>query len=184
MDDRTGARTPPIDDSMNRARTATSDAVGAVKETAREATDGIKDAVRDAKHTIQDKARGVMDDAQARAAEQTRTAANTLRDTAGNLNGELPWMKTALDKTADGFEHLTNALHRGDVGQTLNAVTDFARRQPALFIGLSVAAGFALARVGKTAIEDVQDQAQPRPPSEPELTLTEAVSPYAPVKEF
>lgn len=184
MDNRTGAPTPPIDDSLNRARTATNEAIGTVKDTAREATDGIKDALRDAKHSIQDKARGVMDDAQAKAADQTRTASNTLRDSAQGLNGELPWMQTALNKTADGFDHLTNALHRGDIGQTLNAVTDFARRQPALFMGLSVAAGFALARVGKTAIEELQPENPAREPSEPELTLTEAVSPYAPVKEF
>jgi hypothetical protein len=183
MNNRPGAPAPPIDESLSRARTATNEAVGTVKDTAREASEGIKDALRDAKHSLQDKARGVMDDAQTRAADQTRTAAHTLRDTAGNLNGELPWMRTALNKTADGFDHLTNALNRGDIQQTLNAVTDFARRQPALFMGLSVAAGFALARVGKTAIEEMQPD-QAREPSQPEVTVAEAVSPYAPVKEF
>ena len=33
----------------------------------------------------------------------------------------------------------------------------FARRNPALFLGASVALGFALARVGKTAIERAAD---------------------------
>ena len=180
METRPGAPAPPIDESLNRARSATDDAIGTVKDTAREASAGIKDALRDASHTLKDKARGAMDDAQTKAAEQSRTAANTLRDTAQGLDGELPWMKTALNKTADGFDHLTTALNRGDVNQAVNAVSDFARRQPALFMGLSVAAGFALARVGKTAIEEIHPPA--REPSEP--TVTEAVAPYAPVTEI
>jgi hypothetical protein len=173
--------TPPIDESANRVRTAADDAIGTVKDTAREAVAGIKDGVREIGQKVKDQARGIMDDAQAKAAEQSRTAAHTLRDAAGGLNGELPWMKTALDKTADGFEHLTSALNRGDVGQALNAMSDFARRQPALFMGLSVAAGFALARVGKTALDELKplDDSQ----ETNELQLSEAVGPYAPTAE-
>ena len=175
--------TPPVDESMNRVRGAADNAMGTVKDTAREAAAGIKDGVREIGQRMKDQARSAMDDAQARAAEQSRTAAHALRDAAGGLNGELPWMKTALHKTADGFDHLTHALNRGDVGQMLNAMSDFARRQPALFMGLSVAAGFALARVGKTALDEMKpadDASQERS----ELQLTEAVGPYAPTAEI
>lgn len=174
--------TPSVDESIGRVRTAADQAVGTVKDTAREAVAGIKDGVREIGDRVKTQARGVMDDAQAKAADQSRTAAHTLREAAGGLDGELPWMKTALNKTADGFEHLTSALNRGDVGQALNAVSDFARRQPALFMGLSVAAGFALARVGKTAL----DEMKPVDPSQEktELELTEAVAPYAPTAEL
>jgi hypothetical protein len=173
---------PPIDESVGRVRTAADQAVGTVKDTAREAVAGIKDGVREIGERVKTQARGVMEDAQTRAADQSRTAAHTLREAAGGLNGELPWMKTALNKTADGFEHLTTALNRGDVGQALNAMSDFARRQPALFMGLSVAAGFALARVGKTALDEMKplDDSQEKT----ELELTEAVAPYAPTAEI
>jgi hypothetical protein len=172
------ASAPPIDESLGRVRTAADQAVGTVKDTAREAVAGIKDGVREIGDRVKTQARGVMDDAQTKAADQAKTAAHTLREAAGGLNGELPWMKTALDKTADGFEHLTSALNRGDVGQALSAVQDFARRQPALFMGLSVAAGFALARVGKTALDDLKPADDVQDKSE--LNLTEAVAPYAP----
>jgi ElaB/YqjD/DUF883 family membrane-anchored ribosome-binding protein len=169
MENRPGATPPPIDESVDRVRSA-----------AENALHDAKYAAKDAASAIKDKALGVVGEAQNRAADETRTAAHTLRDTASNLNGELPWMKTALDKTADGFDQLTNALNRGDIGQCLNAVTDFARRQPALFMGLSVAAGFALARVGKTAIEEVQEHAQ-----EPQReAIRESVAPYAPPTEI
>jgi len=173
---------PPIDESFGRVRTAADQAVGTVKDTARDAVAGVKDGVREIGERVKTQARGVMDDAQNKAADQAKTAAHTLREAAGGLNGDLPWMKTALNKTADGFEHLTTALNRGDVGQALSAVQDFARRQPALFMGLSVAAGFALARVGKTAIEDLQPLDASKDRSE--LDLTNAVSPYAPTSEI
>jgi hypothetical protein len=180
MEDQFGAKTPPIDDSAARARAALDEAKGAIGQTAREAATTVKDSLRDTSHALKDKAMGVMGDAQAKAADQSRTAANTLRSTANNLDGELPWMKTALNKTADGFEHLTSALNKGDVNQVMSAVGDFARRQPALFMGLSVAAGFALARVGKTALESSGDS--PSTPADP--TIQEAVAPYAPSAEI
>jgi hypothetical protein len=167
MDNRSGAPAPPIDESANRVRSAADDAISEVKH-----------AVKDAAATIKDKAKEAAEGVQAKTADQTRTAANTLRETANNLSGEVPWMKTALNRTADGFDHLTSALNRGDIGQGLNAISDFARRQPALFLGLSVAAGFALARVGKTAIEEVQDS---RTSSRGDEHVDEAVAPYAPV---
>jgi hypothetical protein len=174
--------TPPVDESLSRVRTAADQAVGTVKDAAREAVAGVKDGVREIGERVKTQARGVMDDAQTKAADQAKTAAHTLREAAGGLNGELPWMKTALNKTADGFEHLTSALNKGDVGQALNAVSDFARRQPALFMGLSVAAGFALARVGKTALDEIKplDASQDKT----ELELTDALGPYAPTAEI
>jgi hypothetical protein len=166
MENRPGASAPPIDESADRVRGAAGEAVSDVKH-----------AAKDAAAAIKDKAMATAEGVQAKAADQARTAAHTLRDTANGLDGDLPWMKTALNKTADGFDHLTSALNRGDVGQCLNAVTEFARRQPALFLGLSVAAGFALARVGKTAIEEVQDSQMRSPESD---QIQEAVGPYAP----
>lgn len=180
MEDRFGAKTPPVDNSAARARAALDEAKNSIGQTARDAASNVKDTVRETTHALKDKAMGVMGDAQAKAADQSRTAANTLRDTANNLNGELPWMKTALSKTADGFEHLTSALNKGDVNQVLSAVGDFARRQPALFMGLSVAAGFALARVGKTAFEGATDSAST--PADP--AIQDAVAPYAPTAEI
>jgi ElaB/YqjD/DUF883 family membrane-anchored ribosome-binding protein len=165
MENRPGASAPPIDESTDRVRSAADEALSEVKH-----------AAHDVASTIKEKAGETVQNAQNKAADQTRTAATTLRDTASHLDGDLPWMKTALNKTADGFDHLTRSLDRGDIGQSLNAITDFARRQPALFLGLSVAAGFALARLGKTAVEEVQEN-QARSQDD---QIREATAPYAP----
>src|SRR5262245_49053451 len=103
MEDRPGAPAPPIEDSADRARAS-----------AGEALHDVKHAAKDMASSVKDKAKETAYEAQAKAADQTRTAANTLRDTASGLDGDLPWMKTALNKTADGFDHLTRAINRGD----------------------------------------------------------------------
>lgn len=178
MDDRTGASAPPAEDSINRAKSAAETALSDVKQVARDAASMLKSNVKDEAETVKEKAAHVVSDAQTKAADQARTAAHTLRDTADRLEGDLPWMNAALNKTADGLERVTNTLNTGDLKQTVESLTQFARNHPALFLGLSVAAGFALARVGKTAMEgthasDTQAAGQG--------FVDEAVAPYAPV---
>lgn len=142
MEDRPRDPVAPVDDSVAVATSASTDFVDGAKDLASKATGDAKDVVQN-----------LAEDAKGKIADQSRSATAALRETASTLDGELPWMGAALNKAADGFENLTGALNKGDVGQTLEAVTAFAKRQPALFLALSVAAGFALARIGKTAIE-------------------------------
>lgn len=124
-----------------------------VRQVVRDAAADLASIAKDQAGAAKEKAKAAVADAQAKASDQVRTAASALRDTANGLHDELPWMGRTLHKTADGLETLTSSLTTGNINDTLDAVTSFAKRQPALFIGLSVAAGFALARVGKTAIE-------------------------------
>jgi ElaB/YqjD/DUF883 family membrane-anchored ribosome-binding protein len=179
MEDRTGAAAPPpTDESVNRVKSAAENALSDVKQVARDAASTLKSAVKDEADSVKEKAMHAVGDAQTKAADQARTAAHTLRDTANRLEGDLPWMNTALNKTADGLERVTNTLTTGDMKQTVESLTQFARNHPALFLGLSVAAGFALARVGKTAMEgthtsDTQAAGQG--------FVDDAVAPYAPV---
>lgn len=153
MENRTGASAPPAEESVNRAKSAAETALGDVKQVAQETASMLKSGIKEETGTVREKARQVVSDAQAKAADQARTAAATLRDTAGRVESDLPWMNTALNKTADGLERVTGMLNTGDMKQTVSALTQFARNHPALFLGASVAAGFALARVGKTALE-------------------------------
>ena len=182
MENRTGASAPPTEESVNRAKSAADTVLTDVKQVARDVASNVKAAVKDETATVREKAMGVMNDAQAKAADQARTAANTLRDTANRLEGELPWMNTALNRAADGFERFTSTVGSGDVKQTLDALNQFARRQPALFLGLSVAAGFALARVGKTVMDGAASSTttSDTQPGQGQGLVDESVAPYAP----
>lgn len=123
-----------------------------VEDTARRVRDAAGSAASDAKHAA---LQGV-EDARAKAGDAGRTTASRLRELADQVQGDIPWMATAFTKSADGLDSVTNSLTQGDMHQCMSGVSDFARRQPAIFLGASVALGFALARVGKTALEKAQ----------------------------
>jgi hypothetical protein len=169
MEKRPGASAPPAEESVERARGS-----------AEQAMQDIKHAAKDAAGAVADRTKEVVGDAQAEAERQAQTAANTLRETADRLEGDLPWLDAGLRKAADGLEGLTAGLNRGNLQQAIDTVSDFARRQPAAFLGLSVALGFALARVGKTAVEEVQEG---RAATGAGADYGETTAPYTPAAE-
>lgn len=100
-----------------------------------------------------------------RAAGSAHGVAAALRRVADEVEGEQGWIGSALRKSADGVDKATNSLGDGDVSRAMESLNGFARQQPAIFLGASLALGFALARVGKTAIERVSEEnANPNPP--------------------
>jgi hypothetical protein len=113
--------------------------------------------VKDAAETVIDRTKQIAGEQVERGAERAvgsaQTAASALRRAAEEVQGEHAWIGTALLKSADGLDAASQSLAGGDVNRALNELGGFARRQPALFLGTSLALGFALARVGKTAIE-------------------------------
>lgn len=135
--------TTSTEDTTQRVRDAAGNAVGDMKATAGSAMNDVKNA---ALHQVEG--------AREKAGEMGHTTASRFRDLAGQVEQDMPWLSGAFVKSADSLDTVTDSLTRGDLGQALNGLTDFAKRQPAIFLGASVALGFALARVGKTAIEE------------------------------
>lgn len=144
------------DETAQRVRDAASNAAGDIKAAAGSA---IKDVKNAALHQVEG--------AREKAGEMGHTTASRFRDLAGQVEQDLPWLSGAFTKSADGLDNVTNSLTRGDLGQTFNALTDFAKRQPAIFLGASVALGFALARIGKTAIEEAVPAQSAEPDAQP-----------------
>jgi hypothetical protein len=92
-----------------------------------------------------------------RVASSAQSTASALRRAASDVEPDNAWVSTALRKSADGLEQATRSLTGGDYSRGIHDLNAFARRQPAIFLGASLALGFALARVGKTAIEAASD---------------------------
>jgi hypothetical protein len=136
MDDTTGgtgAETP-------------ADAVRRVKDAASNVMDASKDAASRAAGKGADQARSSID-----------AVASSLHRVAADVEGENAWVGSALHKSAQSLERAAESLTGGDLNRAFESVNGFARRQPAIFLGVSIALGFALARVGKTAIENATD---------------------------
>jgi hypothetical protein len=144
MDDSTGApgaNTTPAD-SARRIK----DAAATVIERGREA----------AMAKVQEKVHEGAE--RARSSAQSTTSA--LRRAADDVEVDNALIGTGLRKAADLLEQATGHINGGDLSRTLDGLNTFARRQPALFLGASLALGFVLARLGKTAFEDVVDTPQ------------------------
>ena len=67
------------------------------------------------------------------------------------LEGHQDWIAHMVERGADELGVLANTLRTNDLQSLLGELGSLARRQPALFVGASMAAGFALARVGRIA---------------------------------
>jgi hypothetical protein len=144
------------------------------KEIAMENSDGQR-AAESARETISDSTRRIKDSAAdlvdrgkaaaaetlergvERAADGADQTASALRRAADDVESDNRWIGAALRKSADGLEQATRSLSGGDVSRVLDDLNGFARRNPAVFLGASLALGFALARVGKTAVEEARE---------------------------
>lgn len=117
--------------------------------------------IKDSASTVIERGKEAAGEAATKGAERVASTADStasaLRRAADDVEGDNRMIGTALRKSAESIERATQSLHGGDYSRALDDLNGFARRQPALFLGASVALGFALARVGKTAIEEASD---------------------------
>ncbi|PZO53443.1 MAG: hypothetical protein DCF16_06910 [Alphaproteobacteria bacterium] len=134
-------------DNTNGAPSATpADSARRIKDSATQLLETGKDA---AKHKVEQGVESV--------AQSAQTTASALRRAADDVQPDNAWIGNVLRKSAESLDNATRSLADGDVSRGVSDLNAFARRNPAIFLGASVALGFALARVGKTAIERATD---------------------------
>lgn len=87
-------------------------------------------------------------------ADRLSTVAERAQRSAADLRRDEPWLGDLLGRGANELEGLASDLRRNEIGDLMGSVETFARRQPALFMGATVALGYALTRfVGAGAQE-------------------------------
>lgn len=113
--------------------------------------------IKDSATTVVDRAKHAasqqLGEGAQRVTDSAHNAASALRRAADDVQSENDFIGVALRKTADTIDRATQSFSGGDLNRTLEDLNGFARRQPALFLGASFALGFAVARIGKTAVE-------------------------------
>jgi hypothetical protein len=85
-------------------------------------------------------------------ADRLEGVAGALHRSAQDLREKEAWLAQLMDKGADEMTSFATTLRTSDFNSLVGNLQNLARRQPALFMGASVAAGFALARVGRLAV--------------------------------
>jgi hypothetical protein len=96
-----------------------------------------------------------LDDQKSRVSETLGSVAGAVRGMTQPLreNGQAG-MAEYVDKAAQGIDRWASQLRERDIDDAVHAVQDFARRQPALFLGIAFGAGVLAARFLKSSAED------------------------------
>lgn len=78
--------------------------------------------------------------------------------------GQQEWIADAIERGASELQSLATALRDNDVASLSRQIGSLAQRRPALFAGICLAGGLALARVGKLVAVDLSREDLPSLP--------------------
>jgi hypothetical protein len=124
----------------------------------RASTDIARDKLNEATEAAKDVATGTVDQLKDRAREQQRSGADFIERFAGNIRDaarafdhDAPYAARGIDSAAKYVEDAAEKIRNGSFRDLVDGATDFAKRQPAAFLGLSVLAGFAAIRFLKAS---------------------------------
>src|SRR4051812_45254115 len=138
------------------------DAGAEMKQRAGDAFQASADMARDkfseAAAAAKQLADGIVDQIQGQAREQQRSGADFVERLADNIREagrvfehDVPFAARGIDSAADYVEDAAGKIREGSFRDLLDGATDFAKRQPAAFLGISVLAGFAAVRFLKAS---------------------------------
>ena len=114
-----------------------------------DAKSGVQSAVEDGKDDI---------------ADRLDAAAKAIHKSGEQLEGDQDWIAGLVERGADELAALAATLRGNDLKGLMGSLEDLARRQPAVFVGASMAAGFAMVRLGKVAASGMTRDDLPKAP--------------------
>ncbi len=144
---------------------------GQARQAGAQALGQAQDVAQDAKAHAASVADVVSDKVSATAQAQKESLAGRLEDVAAavhrsgeQLEGHQDALAKLVERGADELTALAGALRTNDLRTLMGNVEAFSRRQPALFVGAALAAGFALTRLGRVAVAGGSQADLPRLP--------------------
>jgi len=135
------------DDLKKQASGVAEDVTRQVKEQASNLSENAKDAVSGAG----DKLRSAAEDQKNSGADFVAGIASAVRRAAGEFDNQIPQAGEYIRRAADQIDITSDAIRQRDLGELLQGVQDFARRQPTAFLGATVLAGFVAIRFLKSS---------------------------------
>ena len=130
-----------------RAGDALRSSTDMAREKFKEATDAAKGAVAGAADGLQDQAR----EQQRSGADFVGKLAGNIREAARAFENDVPFAARGINSAAEYVDEAADKIRNGSFRDIVDGATDFAKRQPAAFLGLSVLAGFAVVRFLKAS---------------------------------
>lgn len=124
----------------------------------RATADVARDKFKEASDAAREAASGTVDHLQDQARQQQRTGADFIERFAGNIReasrafeSDAPFAARSINSAAEYVQDAANKIRNGGFRDLVDGATDFAKRQPAAFLGISVLAGFAAVRFLKAS---------------------------------
>jgi hypothetical protein len=124
----------------------------------RATADVARDKFKEAADAAKEAASGTADHLQDQARQQQRTGADFIERFAGNIReagrafeSDAPFAARGINSAAEYVQDAAEKIRNGGFRDLVDGATDFAKRQPAAFLGLSVLAGFAAVRFLKAS---------------------------------
>jgi gas vesicle protein len=121
-------------------------------------TDVARDKFKEAADTAKDVASGTADQIEDQARDKQRSGADFVERLAGNIReaarafeSDAPFAARGINSAAGYVDDAAEKIRNGSFRDLVDGATDFARRQPAAFLGISVLAGFAAVRFLKAS---------------------------------
>src|ERR1700745_4162423 len=148
--------------SSKNLKDQVADAGAEVKQRAGEAfrasTDAARDKVKEAADAAKDVASDTVDQFKDQAREQQRSGADFIERFAGNVREaarafehDAPFAARGINSAAEYVEDAAEKIRNGSFRDLVDGATDFAKRPPAAFLGISVLAGFTAIRFLKAS---------------------------------
>ena len=124
----------------------------------RTSTDIARDKFKEAADAVKDVASGTADQLQGQVREKQWSGADFIERFAGNIReaarafeSEAPFAARGINSAAEYVEDAAEKIRNGSFRDLVDGATDFAKRQPAAFLGISVLAGLAAVRFLKAS---------------------------------
>ena len=133
-------------DAGSEMKQRAGDAMSATTDTARDKFKEAADAAKDVTSGTADQLQGQVREKQRSGADFIERFAGNIREAARAFQNDAPFAARGIDSAAEYVKDAAEKIRNGSFRELVDNATDFAKRQPAAFLGISVVAGFAAVR--------------------------------------
>lgn len=142
------------------ARSEAQKAADSARSAAAEMTDAAKSKGREAGNALTEEARRRGDEAKNATADEINTVSEAFRRAARDLQSGSPQERT-FGYLADNLATVSDTVRDKDLGEMIDDVSAFARRNPLVFLGGAALLGFAITRFGRATQESKRQDDRP-----------------------
>jgi len=144
---------PGTSETANAVKDAARDTVNTTKAEAANLAQDLKAQGEELVGAARERAQSLADEQKTAGADQVEGIARAARKAADELESTSPQLAHYVRDAASAAGNFSQSLRNRNLGEILEDVTEYARREPVMFFGITVAAGFAISRFLKSSAE-------------------------------